>query len=289
MVFSSAPSSAVKGKSPLVQKNATSRLAKKNDQDREWLSNTAVQQKKPIENTKLSTTYVKVVDKGNSTEKTSPQTDLDAEKGSQFQRKSSSSSSEQRRVSAVTKPKCEVEMGNDASDYVKYEEVDEEALRREEVARVRKLSEEGPIGFQLLAFFGGVAMVFTSILDFQNRLFVEGMAVDFTIVSMYTWIFGVLIMGIEGRVVMIDVPALHRAVSGYLKILRFLWGRGLFLIFAGSLQFCLLSPYSIICGSSMMVLGLVMGCAGGIFINDLCDRRLEVGQGIVLIAALGRL
>mmetsp|Transcript_5610 Transcript_5610/g.6480 ORF Transcript_5610/g.6480 Transcript_5610/m.6480 type:complete len:220 (-) Transcript_5610:35-694(-) len=95
-------------------------------------------------------------------------------------------------------------------------------------------------------------------------------SLDFTITSFYIFTFGLFICALEGNAVRINIPAVHEFVRNYMRILQLMWGRGLLYIFSGSLSYCLLSDYSVVCGIYMMCLGTAT-LIGGIFYN----RNLE--------------
>jgi hypothetical protein len=157
------------------------------------------------------------------------------------------------------------------TNYTKYEDVG----TKNDVSRARMLAEQGPTSLKIFAFMGGTGMVFTSILDFfQQMRGLDVMTPDFALISTYTWIFGLFIMGLEGSALMLHIPSLHRMVSNYMKILRFVWGRGLFMIFAGSLELSLSTKANVICGACIMSLGFLMFIIGVIF-KLLLNRKLR--------------
>ncbi len=157
------------------------------------------------------------------------------------------------------------------ADYIKYEELEETDLaRKERISNLRDTAEKGPMTLQIIAFFGGMSMVLASVIDLQGRARLEGgLTPDFTVIALYTWAFGLFIMGLEGRKLMIEIHQLHTMVSNYMKIFRYVWGRGLFYIFAGSLQYCMFSPFSSIVGIFMMTIGVIMFALGLYFTYSL--------------------
>jgi len=234
LTASSNSSSPIKAKSPIVQNNLDARIAKRNAESQTWVN--VPKETKP-HSSKLATTYVRMPDERNIEIQPST-TD----------------------VTAVDEALPQA----NSTDYSHYNESDEDELaRREDLVNARYRAEEGPAFFQVLAFMGGIAMIFTSIKDFQFEMAsIEGVSPSFVIISVYTWMFGIFICGLEGRALMLNISSLHTLVSNYLKIYRFMWGRGLFYIFVGSLQFCLFTEFSVVCGYFMMGLGLIMFIAG---------------------------
>jgi hypothetical protein len=131
-----------------------------------------------------------------------------------------------------------------------------------DVMNARELAERGPRLLQVAALLGGIAMVFSSIKDFYDA-HLGGMPTPaFTLISFYSWLFGGLVVILEGRIVQFVVPPVHRVVTNYFKALRFLWGRGVFYVFVGSLQFSLVRDFSTISGTYMMILGVSSASVG---------------------------
>jgi hypothetical protein len=161
-----------------------------------------------------------------------------------------------------------------SNDYVIHDEIDEVDFKSA-ISRARHLAERGPFLLQIATFFGGVGMVVTSAADFELTWKTsDAVDIDYVTITMYTWLFGIFIMGLEGRSVLLDIGALHTAISNYMKIFRFVWGRGLFLMFAGSLQFSLGSSVSTVYGACIMSLGFIL-FACGMICNAILNARIE--------------
>ncbi len=126
---------------------------------------------------------------------------------------------------------------------------------------LRQYTEEGFPVLQIMAFCSGVALIFSSTLSLQE-IGMERLSLEKVLISFYSWVFGIFIISLEGKIFMFDVSSLHRMISNYLKILRVLWGRGLFYIFIGSFHLCLNSPYSSVVGIILAVVGLVTFITG---------------------------
>jgi len=132
---------------------------------------------------------------------------------------------------------------------------------KQKVQKCRRHTEEGSPTLQALAFLGGLITIFSSIHGVQEHG-IENITASYMFISFYSWIFGMFIVCMEGRVFLFDIISLHRFVSNYLKILRFMWGRGLLYIFVGNFHTCLMSQYSIYCGGYMMVVGTLTFTVG---------------------------
>jgi hypothetical protein len=147
-----------------------------------------------------------------------------------------------------------------------------DASNRPEIVASRQLAEEGPKPFQLLAFLGGIGMILTCIFDFQAVGF---HSFGFVLINFYAWVFGIFIAALEGTVIWVDLPNFHRHISNYVKILRFMWGRGLFYMFTGSLIACLDGATAgNICGLYMMIIGLFI-FIGGIYFQVKLGKKLR--------------
>lgn len=243
--------------SALVQKNLKARIAKTtSDEDHHWMSSNLQPPKFPHSN-KMPMNYVKMgdVESGMNENKALP----DEQPGGSTSSKTIETN----------------------SHYRNYEELDDAGqAKRVIISSARKDAEQGPFLLQALAFVGGISMVFTSILDFQVEASAgDGLSITLAIMSMYTWLFGTFIVGIEGRVLLIDIYSLHKMISNYMKLFRFVWGRGLFYFFAGSLQYCQQAPLGSYCGIFMMIIGLIMFVTGMILKGVLNSKLQAVPDG----------
>lgn len=152
--------------------------------------------------------------------------------------------------------------------------IEVEASLNNNIAKFRSYSEVGLPVLQVMSFFGGIGMIFSSMLSFEERG-EEGLEIDHALLSFYSWIFGLFIVVLEGKIFILDIKVLNRFISDYLKILRFLWGRGLLYAYAGSVHICLFSQYSVICGGYMSALGFISFALGMLLRRHLNHLRLE--------------
>jgi len=135
----------------------------------------------------------------------------------------------------------------------------------QDLIKLRRYAEVGPILLGGLCFVGGIATVLSIALDLLDKVRNEEdwPTLSYIIFSIYTWIFGVFVIILEGRPFQITVSSVHLWISDYLKILRFLYGRGLLYLFVGSIQYLVLSsPYSAIAGGLMIILGIICYLVG---------------------------
>jgi len=125
----------------------------------------------------------------------------------------------------------------------------------EQVGKVRQLAEEGPLSFRVLAFLGGVAMIITSVLDWIGEIF--GFNILKFLISVYTFLFGIIICILEGRMFVPETRKYQQKLIAYARLLKYVWGRGLFYFFAGTLQFSQMRILDIASGSFMICVGII--------------------------------
>jgi len=124
---------------------------------------------------------------------------------------------------------------------------------RSQAEKLRARAQEGPLPFSILAFLGGIAIVITNALDLIFELFhLSPLA---ALMSVYCIIFGVVICKMEGRRWEVDtsiLPIIYQNVGA----LKFVWGRGCFYVFAGTIQFSKLHIDDLIVGLYISFVGI---------------------------------
>lgn len=66
-----------------------------------------------------------------------------------------------------------------------------------------------------MAFVSGLGTIFSSILGVQEHG-IEDLILNYTMfISVYSWMLGMFIICLEGRVFHFDITSLHRFVSNY--------------------------------------------------------------------------
>ena len=117
---------------------------------------------------------------------------------------------------------------NSAKSTLQHEEINFTSTKNlEQYHDLRYRTEEGFAILQIMGFVCGIFLTFSSMLSLQEEGR-NGLAFDVVFISFYSWIFGIFITALEGRIFMFNILSLHRLISNYVKILRFLWGRGKF-------------------------------------------------------------
>eukprot|EP00565_Helicotheca_tamesis_P001378 CAMPEP_0185729832 /NCGR_PEP_ID=MMETSP1171-20130828/7470_1 /TAXON_ID=374046 /ORGANISM="Helicotheca tamensis, Strain CCMP826" /LENGTH=249 /DNA_ID=CAMNT_0028398757 /DNA_START=91 /DNA_END=840 /DNA_ORIENTATION=- len=106
------------------------------------------------------------------------------------------------------------------------------AALNDAATKVKKARMEGPLSYRILAFLGGLAMIFSNGIAILDRFF----SFNFTgsLIAIYGVIFGIIIAILEGGW---SCPTrIQSAIRFYAKFLEFTWGRGMLYFFVGSLQ-----------------------------------------------------
>jgi hypothetical protein len=140
----------------------------------------------------------------------------------------------------------------DGTDYVVSAALEDGTdFLKKQASKLFQMCREGPLSFRILAFLGGIGMIFASLVHPIIHFSVPALLIAF-----YTFWFGVLICVIEGRV--FDVPkSWQSTVKFYFRVLDFVGGRGVIWAFAGSLMLSQPSPINLACGYYMIFVGLV--------------------------------
>uniref|UniRef100_A0A7S2UFW0 EF-hand domain-containing protein n=1 Tax=Attheya septentrionalis TaxID=420275 RepID=A0A7S2UFW0_9STRA len=126
----------------------------------------------------------------------------------------------------------------------------------ENFAQTKMLAEEGPKALRPIFFVAGCFMMATSVLDWVHGMFY--FSPTHALVAIYTFCFGFVTCLLEGEHVLgNDWMVWQRNLHKHINLFRFVWGRGAFYFFAGSLQFSHMEPLlNMISGGIMMSLGL---------------------------------
>lgn len=121
------------------------------------------------------------------------------------------------------------------------------------------LATEGPLLLRILSFLSGVGMVVTSVMDWIGDIFT--LHAIYAVISVYTFIFGAFICALEGRFLKRPqnqlATRIRKATFAQAGFLKYVWGRGCFLIFSGVLQLSLMRRRDMISGLSAIVVGSV--------------------------------
>lgn len=150
------------------------------------------------------------------------------------------------------------------------------AFVNEQVGKVRQLAEEGPLSFRVLAFLGGVAMIVTSVLDWIGELF--GFSAHKFLISVYTFSFGIVICILEGRMFVPETHKYQQKLCNYVRLLKYVWGRGLFYFFAGTLQFSQMRILDMASGSFMIFVGIISLIVGNRTSKKLSQLSESIGD-----------
>lgn len=139
------------------------------------------------------------------------------------------------------------------------------------INQMKHIATDGPLSYRALAFTGGVGMVVTSASDWAGEIFTFSFIR--ALISVYTFLFGMLFCILEIHLWFPSsaiVSRFREVVHEYASFLRFLWGRGILQLFAGSLQLSQMNPIDMASGVFMCIVGLL-----SIIVGRSTARRLS--------------
>jgi len=150
------------------------------------------------------------------------------------------------------------------------------------VANVRKVAEDGPLSFRVLAFLGGAIMMVTSVLSVLSDVFT--FSIMSSLISLYTFILGLFIIVLEGKMFMPirSVGAYQQQLFSMAKFLQYVWGRGMLYIFAGTLQLSQMNFLNIISGVYICFVGIISLLVGHSTSSKLIQLRTSITDEAVL-------
>jgi len=130
-----------------------------------------------------------------------------------------------------------------------------------ESSDLQYLIEEGPLSFRAIALLGGFFMILASILDLIDQDAADLSAMN-ELITVFLWIFGIIIVTLEGRPFHIQIPFLYTFLVTFFGFFKFVWGRGFFYFVGGCLQFFLFTKYDMVSGIFFMLLGIISIISG---------------------------
>lgn len=142
---------------------------------------------------------------------------------------------------------------------------------KERAEAMSQAVKSGDTSIRALALVGGVAMVVTGILRLLGRLVTVHLIS--TLFTVYTIIFGVLVILLEGKKWLPIPQQLNLAVRKYALFLEFVWGRGVLYFFIGSLQFSLMNILDGAVGGYMCIIGIFYIITGRATARKLAQLR----------------
>ncbi|VEU40278.1 unnamed protein product [Pseudo-nitzschia multistriata] len=149
-----------------------------------------------------------------------------------------------------------------------------------QLMRWKHAAEEGPIFIQVLAALAAIGAMTTTIYPLVT--FYTVWTAPLCICALHTTVLCSLIVTFEMRAWCVRNPMSLRArirnlLVRYLNVLRFLWGRGLLYIFAGSMNITIYyKPYTSYSGFTLIALGILAIMVGGSSALNLEHLRLSL-------------
>lgn len=116
---------------------------------------------------------------------------------------------------------------------------------------------EGSLNFRLLAFAGGLAVIFTSIESLDLCITTKDWLRLF--IYLYLLAFGCVICILEAQflIYFTVVQTARQKIIDFIPALKYLWGRGLFYSISGIMQLSELSPANILSGLFLFSVGIL--------------------------------
>lgn len=144
------------------------------------------------------------------------------------------------------------------------------------INQMRHLATDGPLSYRALAFAGGLGMIVTSLSDWFGEIYTSSYMK--ALISFYTLLFGILFSLLEIHLwATNEIMSKARAfIYDQVRALRYLLGRGLLYVFAGTLQASQMNAIDIGSGGFMIFIGLL-----AIIVGKSTARRLNRLQNAI--------
>jgi len=142
------------------------------------------------------------------------------------------------------------------------------------INQMKHIATDGPLSYRALAFTGGIGMVVTSTSDWMGEIFTFSFIR--ALISVYTFLFGIIFCILEVHLWFpssVFFSRIRERIHEYANFLRFLWGRGLLQLFAGSLQLSRMHPIDMASGGFMCLVGILSIIVGRSTARRLSDLR----------------
>lgn len=127
----------------------------------------------------------------------------------------------------------------------------EAAKLKHMVARLQ----DGPVSIKIMSYIGGCMLIFTGFFSFVGNFFTLH-PID-AVVHLYMLIFGAVILLIESQSALVPSNILVN-IHKYCAFMTMVWGRGAFMVFAGTLALAQWHFLDIIIGFYLVIVGAGM-------------------------------
>lgn len=145
------------------------------------------------------------------------------------------------------------------------------SFANERIEELKQNLNEGNFGLRILVLLGALAMIITSIAGIVSDAYlIDAIAV---IIDVYAFILAVTMIILEYGNQLSFFAAVEGSLYKNARFLKFVWGRGLFYFFAGTLELSRRHFMNIFVGTYVSVLGLAFIIVGRSAANKLADAR----------------
>ena len=143
-------------------------------------------------------------------------------------------------------------------------------IAKNKIAELRASVKTGDWSLRLLALLGGVALIFTAVLEFVSKII--ALNILGALIELYVIFLGVIVLVLEGSQISLPQKFLH-TLHKYALFLKYIWGRGLLYFVAGSLLVTGMQWMDYVVGGFMCLVGVLYVCVGRSTTNKLREMR----------------
>lgn len=143
-------------------------------------------------------------------------------------------------------------------------------IAKSKMMELRASVKTGDWSLRLLALLGGVALIFTAVLEFVSKAL--NINILGALIEIYVIFLGVIVLVLEGSQISLPQKFLH-TLHKYALFLKYIWGRGILYFVAGSLLVTGQQWMDYIVGGFMCLVGILYICVGRSTTNKLKEMR----------------
>ncbi|CAB9528223.1 COPI associated protein [Seminavis robusta] len=143
-------------------------------------------------------------------------------------------------------------------------------IAKMKMLELRASVKTGDWSLRLLALLGGVALIFTAVLELVSNIL--NLNVLGALIEIYVIFLGIIVLVLEGSQISLPPKFLH-TLHKYALFLKYIWGRGLLYFVAGSLLVTGMQWMDYIVGGFMCLVGVLYVCVGRSTTNKLKEMR----------------
>jgi cytochrome c biogenesis protein CcdA len=143
-------------------------------------------------------------------------------------------------------------------------------IARAKMIELKSSVKTGDWSLRLLALIGGVALIFTAVLEFVSKIL--NLNVLGALIEIYVIFLGIIVLVLEGSQISLPQKFLH-TLHKYALFLKYIWGRGILYFVAGSLLVTGREWMDYLVGGFMCLVGILYVCVGRSTTKKLKEMR----------------